>query len=491
MSGEREEWPAPEAYAWELPDTGMAGEVGKCRHADDLYVRTEESPDDSTTSCMSPLQARKAGLTLLRAAAHLGDEEAREVLWAANNADVVAEEVYMKLAALKETQELALEQGRREERERWTTQIHKSQRELKRLKDDEWRHGYGDALLDLAENIGIDNDCDDAEPAPTPEPEAAEARHNHAIDETGQCKHWCEACRANVRAGLAADGSEPEAADEAGEDNDCETARLHIKSDDGFDFRECRKTRNAEACRMSVPFTVRTLEGTMEGKAGDYLMRGAMGELYPCAADVFDSTYVWADACDNDSDATTYTADDARWDLTVATGHKYRLWRRFDAYTEIDIDGGRFPWIALFDDGRAEVIWGLRKQGDRMSLRDAVRAIVEAERRDSLRTLVLWPKHDRGRFTELRCGLWVPVREDSGTVEECDPNAELRAELAALRERVDEQEGWITMLADTTQGSMVPVVIRYGARVIDAIREAQAARKARGAGAKRGGLGDA
>lgn len=34
-----------------------------------------------------------------------------------------------------------------------------------------------------------------------------------------------------------------------------------------------------------------TLEGTMRASAGDWLIRGVQGELYPCKPDIFDATY--------------------------------------------------------------------------------------------------------------------------------------------------------------------------------------------------------
>lgn len=34
-----------------------------------------------------------------------------------------------------------------------------------------------------------------------------------------------------------------------------------------------------------------TLEGVMTAKAGDYIIRGVQGELYPCKPDIFDQTY--------------------------------------------------------------------------------------------------------------------------------------------------------------------------------------------------------
>lgn len=41
---------------------------------------------------------------------------------------------------------------------------------------------------------------------------------------------------------------------------------------------------------------VRTLEGDMYAKAGDYIIKGVNGELYPCKPDIFEKTYekVWS-----------------------------------------------------------------------------------------------------------------------------------------------------------------------------------------------------
>lgn len=46
-----------------------------------------------------------------------------------------------------------------------------------------------------------------------------------------------------------------------------------------------------QATPMPAPFEVDTLEGTMSGDAGDVLIRGVEGELYPCDADIFYQTY--------------------------------------------------------------------------------------------------------------------------------------------------------------------------------------------------------
>lgn len=36
---------------------------------------------------------------------------------------------------------------------------------------------------------------------------------------------------------------------------------------------------------------IKTLEGDHHASAGDYIIRGVAGELYPCKPDIFDKTY--------------------------------------------------------------------------------------------------------------------------------------------------------------------------------------------------------
>ena len=36
---------------------------------------------------------------------------------------------------------------------------------------------------------------------------------------------------------------------------------------------------------------IETLEGTMRGEIGDYIIKGIQGELYPCKPDIFLKTY--------------------------------------------------------------------------------------------------------------------------------------------------------------------------------------------------------
>jgi len=46
-----------------------------------------------------------------------------------------------------------------------------------------------------------------------------------------------------------------------------------------------------KAIQMEEDFEVDTLEGTMRGKKGDYLLEGIAGELYPCRRDIFLGCY--------------------------------------------------------------------------------------------------------------------------------------------------------------------------------------------------------
>ena len=65
------------------------------------------------------------------------------------------------------------------------------------------------------------------------------------------------------------------------------------KDDEVSGMYPCQKSGVVHALLMPSEFQVETLEGTMTGLAGDYLMRGVEGELYPCAASVFEKSYSW------------------------------------------------------------------------------------------------------------------------------------------------------------------------------------------------------
>lgn len=46
-----------------------------------------------------------------------------------------------------------------------------------------------------------------------------------------------------------------------------------------------------EAVRLTRQVSIKTLEGTMVGEPGDWLITGVKGEQYPCKDDVFRATY--------------------------------------------------------------------------------------------------------------------------------------------------------------------------------------------------------
>ena len=52
---------------------------------------------------------------------------------------------------------------------------------------------------------------------------------------------------------------------------------------------ECGKSVRFDPLRRSIE--IDTLEGTMDGQSGDWLIRGVQGELYPCKPDIFAATY--------------------------------------------------------------------------------------------------------------------------------------------------------------------------------------------------------
>jgi len=52
-----------------------------------------------------------------------------------------------------------------------------------------------------------------------------------------------------------------------------------------------KKPLTVFASKQEEPFEVETLEGTMHGDAGDYLVCGIKGEFYPCKPDIFEASY--------------------------------------------------------------------------------------------------------------------------------------------------------------------------------------------------------
>ena len=46
-----------------------------------------------------------------------------------------------------------------------------------------------------------------------------------------------------------------------------------------------------EAVQLTETTKIKTLEGTMTGNPGDWLITGVNGEQYPCKPDIFEKTY--------------------------------------------------------------------------------------------------------------------------------------------------------------------------------------------------------
>lgn len=46
---------------------------------------------------------------------------------------------------------------------------------------------------------------------------------------------------------------------------------------------------------------IKTLEGVMFAKKGDYIIKGIKGEFYPCKKDIFEKTYEEAEESKDDS----------------------------------------------------------------------------------------------------------------------------------------------------------------------------------------------
>lgn len=59
---------------------------------------------------------------------------------------------------------------------------------------------------------------------------------------------------------------------------------------EGF-VKAIKKPIPVDAVQLFEPFSVKTKEGVMTGKAGDFLMIGIHGEKYPCDCQVFIDSY--------------------------------------------------------------------------------------------------------------------------------------------------------------------------------------------------------
>lgn len=69
---------------------------------------------------------------------------------------------------------------------------------------------------------------------------------------------------------------------------------LHFKAGEipDYTFHQAAKKPIPVRCiQLHEPFQIETMEGLMHGKAGDYLIIGIKGEMYPCDKTIFEETY--------------------------------------------------------------------------------------------------------------------------------------------------------------------------------------------------------
>ena len=64
----------------------------------------------------------------------------------------------------------------------------------------------------------------------------------------------------------------------------------HIRTRTGKQIYR-KKPIEIEAYQMDSSFQVETLEGIMNGKAGDFVIIGIRGEMYICDKEIFQETY--------------------------------------------------------------------------------------------------------------------------------------------------------------------------------------------------------
>ena len=78
-----------------------------------------------------------------------------------------------------------------------------------------------------------------------------------------------------------------------------------------LDFCTVDGEQKASATGITKIIIIKTLEGTMEGHVGDYIIKGVKGEFYPCKPDIFRETY----------EEVTVNGAETKADPTVAEGN--------------------------------------------------------------------------------------------------------------------------------------------------------------------------
>ena len=97
----------------------------------------------------------------------------------------------------------------------------------------------------------------------------------------------CEKGVGDVNAGQDCTDKEPEEKTDGGERMEIPFVTFLPKGSSSW----VKKPIQVRAVRMEATFKVKTLEGELIGNAGDYLIEGIEGELYPCKPQIFCATY--------------------------------------------------------------------------------------------------------------------------------------------------------------------------------------------------------
>lgn len=61
--------------------------------------------------------------------------------------------------------------------------------------------------------------------------------------------------------------------------------------DQVYNFVTCNKSASFDGGTKNPILKIQTLEGVMVARVGDWIIRGVVGEYYPCKPDIFEQTY--------------------------------------------------------------------------------------------------------------------------------------------------------------------------------------------------------
>lgn len=88
--------------------------------------------------------------------------------------------------------------------------------------------------------------------------------------------------------------------------------------------------------------TIKTKEGNMKAKVGDYIIRGIKGELYPCDPEIFEKTYIQVDENEQEVPLATFTREQEKAFKTLTKSGKYK------ALQTIFVGVGHGEWANTF-----------------------------------------------------------------------------------------------------------------------------------------------